>query len=182
MTFLKHPPPRSAASETKTLAEIQKRGNFLYLKNRKLNKKFRQEGDLSLKSCLFPLFGTMAYPLSKITLNTSQISILLAIIELLFPIIVIFSFTKMKLFVPIEEFPTFHSQELKLSQAPCVYGNKTILNFGYAPQNEFYEKLMDSVAEEFEKEFSAYKNEKELNKWIKSQVEPVAGIIFEKVR
>jgi len=60
--------------------------------------------------------------------------------------------------VPIEEFPTLHSQELKLSQAPCVYGNKHFLKV------------------------SAYKDEKELNKWIKSQVKPVARIIFEKVR
>jgi len=29
--------------------------------------------------------------------------------------------------------------------------------------------------------FTDFKDEKELNKWIKSQMEPVAGIIFEKV-
>jgi len=113
------------------------------LKNRKLKKNFCQ-GGFDPQILPIPPFSSfpMPYFVSKITLNTSQISILLAIIKLFFPVIVILFFTKMKMFVPIEKVSTLHGQELKLSQAPCVNGNKHILNFGYAPQNEFYKKLM----------------------------------------
>ena len=87
----------------------------------------------------------------------------------------------MKKEVPKEEIPTFHSQELKLSQSPCMYGNKQISAFGYAPKNEFNEKLMNSVSNNFENNFVGFEDEDELSKWIKKQTEPVAGVIFKTV-
>ncbi|KAL7011779.1 hypothetical protein ACKWTF_014449 [Chironomus riparius] len=102
-----------------------------------------------------------------------------ATIELLFSILVIVIFTIVKNEVPKEEVPTFLSQELKLSQSPCIYGSKHISAFGYAPSNEFNDRLMNSVSKNFEKKFVGFKDEDELSNWIKKQAELVAGVIFE---
>lgn len=74
------------------------------------------------------------------------------------------------------------SKEYKISESECSLFLDKINHLGYAPDNEYYTKLMVNVTKNVGMELFRFANETELKNWTQNQSQPVAAVLFEEVR
>jgi hypothetical protein len=81
-----------------------------------------------------------------------------------------------------DERPEIPSVEYKISESDCILSYENWHHLGYAPDNEYYSKLMENVVKRFDMILVGFDNETELNKWAQNQTRPVVGVYFEEVK
>ncbi|XP_070500510.1 phospholipid-transporting ATPase ABCA3-like isoform X2 [Chironomus tepperi] len=104
---------------------------------------------------------------------------LTAIVELIFPILIILSSLIIKYSIKIDKIEARPSQEFSINPMLCIYQSVEITKIVYAPKSEFYDKFMGDVAKNFNVDLIPFVDATMMDSWIRNQTEPIVGVEFE---